>query len=190
MKLLEVVKKVIAVELDPRMVLEVTRRVQGTPYANKLQVCVWERSLCLVTCVQFPREETQLLMYSTHSTSLVNTPAEKLCKAETIDFVPFRFKDTEYVDMHCRWYKVIFWRQSCPTLMCVLPTSHIKSHRPSLLSFYPIVHYSDVQWSCSRRNLPSDWLRSLEIPSFAGSLSILNCWPVYFIFWRFVFPAF
>lgn len=40
MKLLEVVKKVIAVELDPRMVLEVTRRVQGTPYANNLQVCV------------------------------------------------------------------------------------------------------------------------------------------------------
>lgn len=38
MKLLEVCKKVIAVELDPRMVLEVTRRVQGTPYANKLQV--------------------------------------------------------------------------------------------------------------------------------------------------------
>lgn len=40
MKLLEVCKKVIAVELDPRMVLEVTRRVQGTPYANKLQVCL------------------------------------------------------------------------------------------------------------------------------------------------------
>lgn len=40
MKLLEVCKKVVAVELDPRMVLEVTRRVQGTPYANKLQVCV------------------------------------------------------------------------------------------------------------------------------------------------------
>lgn len=38
MKLLEVCKKVVAVELDPRMVLEVTRRVQGTPYANKLQV--------------------------------------------------------------------------------------------------------------------------------------------------------
>lgn len=38
MKLLEVCKKVIAVELDPRMVLEVTRRVQGTPFANKLQV--------------------------------------------------------------------------------------------------------------------------------------------------------
>jgi len=38
MKLLDVCKKVIAVELDPRMVLEVTRRVQGTPYANKLQV--------------------------------------------------------------------------------------------------------------------------------------------------------
>ncbi|XP_024391172.1 ribosomal RNA small subunit methyltransferase-like isoform X1 [Physcomitrium patens] len=37
MKLLEVCK-VIAVELDPRMVLEVTRRVQGTPCANKLQV--------------------------------------------------------------------------------------------------------------------------------------------------------
>ena len=40
MKLLEVCKKVVAVELDPRMVLEVTRRVQGTPYANKLQVCL------------------------------------------------------------------------------------------------------------------------------------------------------
>lgn len=38
MKLLEVAKKVIAVELDPRMVLEVTRRVQGTPYQTHLQV--------------------------------------------------------------------------------------------------------------------------------------------------------
>lgn len=39
MKLLEICKKVVAVELDPRMVLEVTRRVQGTPFANKLQAC-------------------------------------------------------------------------------------------------------------------------------------------------------
>lgn len=38
-KLLEVAKRVIAVELDPRMVLEVQRRVQGTPYATHLQVC-------------------------------------------------------------------------------------------------------------------------------------------------------
>lgn len=38
MKLLEVAKKVIAVELDPRMVLELQRRVQGTAYANQLQV--------------------------------------------------------------------------------------------------------------------------------------------------------
>lgn len=38
MKLLERVKKVIAVEVDPRMVLELQRRVQGTPYANHLQI--------------------------------------------------------------------------------------------------------------------------------------------------------
>lgn len=38
MKLLEVAKKVVAVELDPRMVLELQRRVQGTPASAKLQV--------------------------------------------------------------------------------------------------------------------------------------------------------
>lgn len=38
LKLLEVAKKVVAVELDPRMVLELQRRVQGTAYATKLQV--------------------------------------------------------------------------------------------------------------------------------------------------------
>lgn len=38
MKLLERAKKVIAVELDPRMVLELQRRVQGTPYASHLQI--------------------------------------------------------------------------------------------------------------------------------------------------------
>ena len=38
-KLLEVAKKVIAVELDPRMVLELQRRVQGTAGEAHLQVC-------------------------------------------------------------------------------------------------------------------------------------------------------
>ncbi len=38
MRLLERVKKVIAVEVDPRMVLELQRRVQGTPYAAHLQI--------------------------------------------------------------------------------------------------------------------------------------------------------
>eukprot|EP00877_Chromochloris_zofingiensis_P004926 jgi/Chrzof1/14434/Cz09g02220.t1 len=38
MKLLEKAKKVIAIELDPRMVLELQRRVQGTPYNNHLQI--------------------------------------------------------------------------------------------------------------------------------------------------------
>ena len=38
MKLLEQAKKVIAVELDPRMVLELQRRVQGTRYQNQLQI--------------------------------------------------------------------------------------------------------------------------------------------------------
>jgi len=37
-QLLPVCKKVIAVEFDPRMVAEVTRRVQSTEYAHKLQV--------------------------------------------------------------------------------------------------------------------------------------------------------
>ena len=37
-KLLEQVKKVIAVEFDPRMVAELQKRVSGTEYAHKLQI--------------------------------------------------------------------------------------------------------------------------------------------------------
>ncbi|CAI5482097.1 unnamed protein product [Closterium sp. Yama58-4] len=37
-KLLEAGKRVVAVELDPRMVQELSRRVQGTPFENKLQI--------------------------------------------------------------------------------------------------------------------------------------------------------
>lgn len=37
-KLLEVSKSVVAIELDPRMVLELNRRFQGTPYSNRLKV--------------------------------------------------------------------------------------------------------------------------------------------------------
>lgn len=37
-KLLEAGKEVIAVELDSRMVLELQRRFQGTPYSNRLKV--------------------------------------------------------------------------------------------------------------------------------------------------------
>uniref|UniRef100_A0A7S2X184 rRNA adenine N(6)-methyltransferase n=2 Tax=Chloropicon primus TaxID=1764295 RepID=A0A7S2X184_9CHLO len=37
-KLLEVAKKVIAYEVDPRMVLELQRRFQGTPQASQLQI--------------------------------------------------------------------------------------------------------------------------------------------------------
>ncbi|KAG9457890.1 hypothetical protein H6P81_002398 [Aristolochia fimbriata] len=37
-KLLEAAKSVISVELDPRMVLELQRRFQGTPLSNKLKV--------------------------------------------------------------------------------------------------------------------------------------------------------
>ncbi|OVA18696.1 Ribosomal RNA adenine methylase transferase [Macleaya cordata] len=37
-KLLEAGKNVIAVELDPRMVLELQRRFQGTPFSNRLKV--------------------------------------------------------------------------------------------------------------------------------------------------------
>lgn len=38
MRILEKAKKVIAVELDPRMAAEVTKRVQGTPAQNRLDV--------------------------------------------------------------------------------------------------------------------------------------------------------
>ena len=37
-KLLEAGKSVVAVELDPRMVLELQRRFQGTPFSNRLKV--------------------------------------------------------------------------------------------------------------------------------------------------------
>ena len=38
MKLLEAAKRVVAVEADPRMVLELQRRVQGTPHAQQLTI--------------------------------------------------------------------------------------------------------------------------------------------------------
>lgn len=38
LKLLEAAKRVVAVELDPRMVVELQKRVQGTPLAPKLQI--------------------------------------------------------------------------------------------------------------------------------------------------------
>ena len=38
MKLLDICKKVIAVEYDPRMVVELQKRVQGTEYQHKLQL--------------------------------------------------------------------------------------------------------------------------------------------------------
>jgi len=40
MLLLAAAKKVIAVEVDPRMVAELQKRVQGTEYASKLQIMV------------------------------------------------------------------------------------------------------------------------------------------------------
>lgn len=39
-KILEKVKKVIACEIDPRMVAELQKRVQGTPLHNKLEILV------------------------------------------------------------------------------------------------------------------------------------------------------
>lgn len=39
-KLLEAAKSVVAVELDPRMVLELNRRFQGTPYSSRLKVLI------------------------------------------------------------------------------------------------------------------------------------------------------
>lgn len=39
-KLLELAKKVIVVEIDPRLVAELQKRVQGTPYAQHLQIIV------------------------------------------------------------------------------------------------------------------------------------------------------
>lgn len=40
MKILERAKKVIAVELDPRMAAEVTKRVQGKPEQRRLEILV------------------------------------------------------------------------------------------------------------------------------------------------------
>ena len=39
-KILEKVKKVIACEVDPRMVAELQKRVQGTPMQSKLQILI------------------------------------------------------------------------------------------------------------------------------------------------------
>ena len=39
-KILEKVKKVVACEIDPRMVAEIQKRVQGTPLHNKLEILV------------------------------------------------------------------------------------------------------------------------------------------------------
>ena len=77
MKLLEVVKKVIAVELDPRMVLEVTRRVQGTPYAHKLQVCVREIPVFSYMCA-IPTRRNTITHVQTQHLSCQNTCGKPL----------------------------------------------------------------------------------------------------------------
>ena len=53
-KLLEAGKSVIAVELDPRMVLELQRRFQGTPFSNRLKVISAILSFVLFCFVSFP----------------------------------------------------------------------------------------------------------------------------------------
>ncbi|PKA46062.1 18S rRNA (adenine1779-N6/adenine1780-N6)-dimethyltransferase [Apostasia shenzhenica] len=50
-KLLEVAKSVVAIELDPRMVLELNRRFQGTPYSNRLKISL-DLALLLLQVIQ------------------------------------------------------------------------------------------------------------------------------------------
>ncbi|KAL0461898.1 UNVERIFIED_CONTAM: Ribosomal RNA small subunit methyltransferase [Sesamum latifolium] len=56
-KLLEAGKSVIAVELDPRMVLELQRRFQGTPYSSRLK-CYANNSLTGIGYVGYDRHES------------------------------------------------------------------------------------------------------------------------------------
>ncbi|CAL1409338.1 unnamed protein product [Linum trigynum] len=49
-KLLEAGKSVIAVELDSRMVLELQRRFQGTPFSNKLKSYPSSKFLSMQQC--------------------------------------------------------------------------------------------------------------------------------------------
>lgn len=54
-KLLEAGKMVIAVEVDPRMVLELQRRFQGTPLSNRLKVFGYLFSFCFInSCFHVP----------------------------------------------------------------------------------------------------------------------------------------
>lgn len=62
LKLLEVAKRVVAVELDPRMVLELQRRVQGTPFATKLQVLTFP--------LGFPYFENHVFVFRQHYSDL------------------------------------------------------------------------------------------------------------------------
>jgi hypothetical protein len=71
MKLLEVAKKVIAVELDPRMVLELQRRVQNTPYVNHLQV--W------ISCVS----QSESLFFSFGNRITIDNLLKKLNKSSS-----------------------------------------------------------------------------------------------------------
>lgn len=49
-KILEKAKKVIAYEIDPRMVAELQKRVQGTQYQSKLQIMLGD----VIKCAEFP----------------------------------------------------------------------------------------------------------------------------------------
>ncbi|RZR85102.1 hypothetical protein BHM03_00012052 [Ensete ventricosum] len=52
-KLLEVAKSVVAVELDPRMVLELNRRFQGTPHSSRLRVSISFTSISISSPLTF-----------------------------------------------------------------------------------------------------------------------------------------
>ena len=64
-KLLDIAKRVIAVEIDPRMVLELQRRVQGTPSAHKLQVIAASFSVSISLSLFFCHFSRQVMMMET-----------------------------------------------------------------------------------------------------------------------------
>lgn len=142
-KLLEAGKKVIAVEIDARMVLELQRRFQGTPHSNRLQVCSFIIFIQMsVFQFQLGKNNVLGLKFGVSVNFIFGIGKECCC------IFLHELEHLIVVFLVCsiahRLFKEMCSRLSFPILIYAWPTSLIKSHHPSPSSYCITNLLSDV----------------------------------------------
>jgi len=138
-KILEKAKKVIAVELDPRMAAEVTKRVQGTPSASRLEVLLGD-----VVRMDLPRFDV-CISNTPYQVCLASSPQPLQVKlTNCLDFVPLDLQTLDPRSLPTNLYPHLSTR-ICPT---AFRSSWIRTLLP------PFSQYSNVGYSHTHHE---DW---------------------------------